>query len=125
MRSLSYPGGAAAATVTSAIAATPVQQTTLNSSLIAHAQAKQSLEVQLAALATWETYIFGRLKTFKVPPLWHELRAPRLKALQTDTAAQPRFISRLCPVIPVSMTPIIQVTVFWCRVWWSFKVCIR
>ena len=54
------------------IAATPVQQTTLNSSLIA--QAKQSLEVQLAALATWETYIFGRLKTFKVPPLRHELR---------------------------------------------------
>jgi hypothetical protein len=30
-------------------------------------QAAQSLEVQLAALAAWETYIFGRLKTFKVP----------------------------------------------------------
>jgi hypothetical protein len=29
-------------------------------------QAAQSLEVQLAALAAWETYIFGRLKTFKV-----------------------------------------------------------
>lgn len=27
--------------------------------------AAQSLDVQLAALATWETYIFGRLKTFK------------------------------------------------------------
>lgn len=29
-------------------------------------QAAQSLEVQLAALAAWETYIFGRLNTFKV-----------------------------------------------------------
>ncbi len=36
-------------------------------------QAAQSLEVQLAALAAWETYIFGRLKTFKVPT--EQLRA--------------------------------------------------
>jgi hypothetical protein len=34
-------------------------------------QAAQSLEVQLAALAAWETYIFGRLKTFKVNVLPH------------------------------------------------------
>ncbi len=33
----------------------------------ADVEAQQSLEIQLAALTTWETYIFGRLKTFKVP----------------------------------------------------------
>lgn len=35
----------------------------------ADVEAQQSLEVQLEALSTWETYIFGRLKTFKVPLL--------------------------------------------------------
>lgn len=58
----------------------------------ADVEAQQSLEVQLAALQTWETYIFGRLKTFKVLVL----RATNFAALGCLTVTTTDHMSGPC-----------------------------